>query len=229
MENAPPDPSLGQYALPEQVFDRCGEEQWVNSYIPLAVMSLESPPPGEVRLVELTNLPEDRDAAREFEQELHQRRSRTEELVIAGDGLVRFQQAAEFGLFTCKMLSQRFQIAEFIIQPTFETWHARFCEPEVIQRAQTLQERHAEVLIVVDRTTGEFELCGPETRAGRLAGSLVASMTPVFDALALRGLWIGTDRQFRELARAVVRLAEAEHARLGPDGFSRRYSNGVAR
>ena len=192
-------------------------------------MSTVSPSPGEVRLVEPTPLPQGSDEVRDFEQELHRRRSLAQELLIGRDWVVQQQQGAEFGLFTCKMLSQRFQVLDFIMMPTFKTWSDRFSEPDVIQRAQALQERHAEVLIAVDQTAGEFELYGPETRGGRLAGSLVASMTPVFDALALRGLWVGTDRQFRELARAVIRLAEAEHARLGPELFSRRYSSGVAR
>ena len=232
MQNAPPEPSLGQTDLPPQLLDRLcelfKENMYGDPYFPPA-FSPWSPPPGQVQLVEPPRIPEDRDAAREFEQELHRRRSLIEELLVARNWMLKLRQKVEFGLFTCTMLSQQFQIDDFLILPTYTAWADRFSEREVIQRAQALQERHGEVLIVVDRTAGEFELCGPETRGGRLAGSLVASMTPVFDALALRGLWVGTDRQFRELARAVVRLAEAEHARLGPDGFSRRYSSGVAR
>lgn len=95
-------------------------------------------------------------------------------------------------------------------------WSSRFREPSVIEEAQALQERHGDVLVAVDLAADGFELLGPETRGRRLEGAMVASLAPVFEALAMWGLWVDRpDDRFRDLARIVVQLAQGEHRRDG--------------
>ena len=89
---------------------------------------------------------------------------------------------------------------------------------------QALLERHGDVLVAVDLSADEFELLGPQTRGKRLEGAMVASLAPVLEALAMWGLWPDRpDERVRALARAVVRLAQDEHRRVGSTEFIRRW------
>ena len=228
MQNAPTD-GISYLSLPTQLprapealSDLLFEEPYS---LPLAFLTLVDPPPGQVRLLEPWPIPEDPEAARELEHDIQRRRGVIGQLLIAGEFWARRRQASQFGFFTRKMLWQRFHCEAFLYCPTASIWSARFGEPSVIESVRELQERHGDVLVAVDLSADKFELLGPKTRGRR--GAMVASLAPVLEALAMWGLWLDQpDERFRDLARAMVRLAQDEHRRIGRTEFIRRCGRG---
>jgi len=146
----------------------------------------------------------------ETAEELRGRRQRVEEALASGDPGDQAAQIQEFEEFRGRLLQRGPRQLHFRRQFAAVWWLERFLEPSVVRRACELHERHDDALIVLDLPAGEFQLSPPQARGRRMADKLVASLRPVFDALALKGLWVGNDRQFQELARVLIGLARTK-------------------
>ena len=179
-------------------------------YIPLATFPLADPPLGHIRLVEPLPLPDGHGSARWLENELRRRRDLLQVLLEAGDVRIRQQQALEFAFLTCRLMWQRFRLQEFVHIPTATIWLDRLKASVVIERARTLFEQQRDVLLVFAPDLEHFELSGPRSRARHLADAIVVSLTPVFESLAIRGLWVRTDAQLEDLARTLIALARSQ-------------------
>lgn len=230
MQHAPI-PGIGYLDLPTQLpsdLSALSDLLFDGDYfLPLARITLVDPPPGQVRLLEPLPIPDDPESARELEHDIQLRRDLIGQLLIGGEPFALLEQATQFGFFTSKMLRQRFDQPAFISDPPASEWSSRFGEPSVVESARILQERHGDVLVAVDLSADEFELLGPETRAKRLKGAMVASLEPVFEALRMWGLWVDRPgERFRDLARVMVKLGQEEQRRVGRAEFIRRCGRG---
>ena len=203
-------------------------------YIPLAILSFNDPPPGEVRLIQPTCMrethPQRDEANRWLGAELRRRRALFREALERGDDLAfRWEQASQFAFFATKLIWQRFRLPMFIRDPTASEWTARFADLQVVERASVLYERHGDLLLLVDVIGGDFDLCPPTARGRRLRDTTVVSLRPVIEALAVLGLWVESDDEMLGLARTLIRLARQERGRLGVEEFDRRYAAGQPR
>ena len=203
-------------------------------YIPLAIAPLPDPPSGRVQLLKPNSFPEShpdhRDANRWLHAELGRRRTMFRDALAAGDPFFREEQAAQFATLTTRLIWQRFRLRSFRLIgaftriPAAAEWFRRFDDPQVVERASVLYDRHCDVLLTFDVVGGDFDLCAPTTRGRRIRDTIVASLQPVFDALAVLGLRIEPEDHLRDVARTFFRLARGEHTRLGSEEFNRRYS-----
>lgn len=194
----------------------------VDRYIPLVLVPLEDPPPGQVRLFRTVRVPDDPEGVAWLEQELARRRDVLLEALFAGDWRVRFAQQGQFAFYVCKLVWQRFRLEPFVTLPTCRVWHERFAREGVFDDASAVYEKYGDVLLAVD-PSGIFDLCSPDSRGARFRNRFVTSLEPVFEVLALRGLWCLKDEGLSDLARSVIALAKREQERLGVVEFRQRY------
>ncbi len=154
------------------------------------------------------------DLSQEVAEELRRRRLLVEQALDSGDYNRQCEQLRDFEEFRGRLLLQGPKSPDFRREFASTWWQERFLDLSVVREARELHERHEDALLALDLPRGRFELCPPHVRGKRLADMLVVSLRPVFDALAQKGLWVGTDRQFSELARMLIGLARDEHRRV---------------
>lgn len=185
-----------------------------DDYMPLVATPATDPPIGQVRLFEPIKLPtDDAEYASWLRSELEARRAEMEFAVATEDWLILDVQATEFGALARRLLWQRFRFRLDSGGGMITPLGTR----EVVAEAQRLRDRCGRVML---QATGaeSFQLLGPR-QLGRGASDCVrASLEPVFQALAAKGLWVATDNQLEGLARTLIRMARRSGAGASNDG-----------
>ena len=209
---------------PELVHDYLyGEGYFPLSHDPLFFDN--PPPPGQIVLARPWPVPDDASWAQVHERNTNWLRIQSQNLLLAGDLRTLREQEDQFSTFVSKLLFHR-GFEEFWLDRTGE-FDRRFSNREVVETTERLYERHNDVRLRMDLATGEFDLCGPNTRVRDRSDDVVVSLRPVIDALWMTGLWTErADERFGDLARAMVRLAHCERRRVGPAEFVGRYGRG---
>ena len=186
----------------------------------LALVEL-NPPRGQVRLVRPVPSPDDPRSARQMEDDRNWLRGQLQNLILTGDSRALLEQEMQFSFFICKLMWLR----GLATNQTFNAWSRRFDNREVVETAEHVYERHGDVRLRIDIASSESDLCGPNTRMRQHSDEVVVSLRPVIDALLMLGLWVDRpDERFRELARVMVRLGQAQHRRVGCTEFIQRCS-----
>lgn len=189
---------------------------WGEASPPLAHVPLDDPPPGEVRLIDPVPIPDDPAAAQWLEDELWNRRAVLEELLVARNAIVLRERQIQFSYFTCRLLQQRFRLLDLLSHPDGQSgdpesiehlWLGRLMTEEVMGQALKIYDQYGDVVLVTDLRG--FELQPPRRRI-RTTNGMAVSLRPVFEALAVFGLWVGTDEQFKEVARTIIAIAQRQ-------------------
>lgn len=171
--------------------------------IPLVATPVKDPPVGQVKLFEPIIPPAaDPEYAGWLRSELKARRAEMEFALATEDWLILDVQASEFGVLAQRLLWQRYRFKFDFPGGTMTPLGTR----KVIAEAQRLRDRYGRVVL---QATGaqSFQLLGPRQLGRGAIDCVRASLEPVFEALAAKGLWVATDNQLERLARTLIRMA----------------------